>query len=219
MSAFDVKKLQSLKKNELIDIIKELKKEKDDLKADLLEKRSGMEERLETLERSHFLYLQYGRRESVEIVGIPDTIEQKDLEKEVVKVYNAANIKVHGMPLTQKDISACHRIGRKGKTIVRFVNRKHAIEGLINGRNLKGKTLYGSTPIFINNSFCREFSYYGYVIRKLKWNNKIDGYKIKNGVYQVKLLGNVNFVEVSHISDFSKMNLDISDYPRLNRTN
>ena len=54
MSAFDVEKLQSLKKNELIDIIKELKKEKDDLKADLLEKRSGMEERLETLERSHF---------------------------------------------------------------------------------------------------------------------------------------------------------------------
>ena len=114
-----------------------------------------------------------------------------------------------------EDISACHRIGKKGKTIVRFVNRKFANEGLYKGSNLKGKKLY-STPVFINNSFCKEYSYYGYIIRRLKFNNMIGGYKIKNGIFQVKTLGNENFKEVSHISDFSKLNIDISSYPRLN---
>ena len=215
-TSFDVEKLQSFKKNELIDIIRELNKEKDLLKAHLLDNRSGIEERVTELERSHYLYLQYGRRESVEITGIPDNVDQKDLETEVIKVYNEANVKVHGNAPTPNDISACHRIGKKGKTIVRFVNRKFASEGIYSGRNLKGKNLYGNTPVFINNSFCREYSYYGYVIRKLKSNNMIDGYKIKNGVYQIKTLGNMNFIEVSHISDFSKHNIDISNYPRLN---
>ena len=83
---FDVDKLQSFKKNELIDIIKELKREKDELKANLLDIRSGFEERLVELERSHYLYLQYGRRNSVEISGIPSDIPQQNLEKEVIRI-------------------------------------------------------------------------------------------------------------------------------------
>ena len=127
-TSFDTEKLQSFKKNELIEIIKELNKEKQHLKAQLLDNRSDIEGRITELERSHYLYLQYGRRESVEITGIPDTVEQKDLEEEVIKVYDAANVKVHGRSLMPEDISACHRVGMKGKTIVRFVNRKFANE-------------------------------------------------------------------------------------------
>ena len=209
---FDKKTLNEFKKDHLVDLILELQKEKNELRMG----RNTIAElgnRVTEIERSHYLYLQYGRRESVEITGIPENIDQKDLEGAVIDVYNAARITVHGAALSPKDISACHRIGKKGKTIVRFVNRKFAMEGLINGRNLKGTNLYG-TPIYINNSFCREFSYYGYVIRKLKANSLIDGYKIKHGVYYVKTLGNVKYDEVSHINDFSKFNLDISPYPR-----
>ena len=34
------------------------------------------------LERRHALYLQYNRRNSVEITGIPEDVEQKDLESD-----------------------------------------------------------------------------------------------------------------------------------------
>ena len=33
---------------------------------------------------------------------------------------------MHGKRLAKTDITACHRIGFKGKTIVQFVNRKFA---------------------------------------------------------------------------------------------
>ena len=210
---FDKKTLNEFKKDHLVDIILELQKEKNELRLGS-NAIAELGNRVTEMERSHYLYLQYGRRESVEITGIPETIGQKDLEEAVIDVYNAARITVHGSALSPKDVSACHRIGKKGKTIVRFVNRKFAMEGLVNGKNLKGTNLYGNTPIYINNSFCREFSYYGYIIRKLKANSLIDGYKIKNGVYHLKTIGSVRYDEISHINDFAKYNLDISAYPR-----
>ena len=171
-----------------------------------------LDDRVIALERSHYLYLQYGRRESIEITGIPEQVKQEDLEKEVEKIYNEIKVEVHGRQMNTSDISACHRVGKKGVTIVRFVNRKFATEGLFKGKNLKGTKLYGNIPIYINNSFCKEFKFYGYIIRKLKTRAQIDAYKIKNGVYQIKTLGNDNYVEVSHISDFNKYNLDIASF-------
>ena len=146
----------------------------------------------------------------MEISGIPSNIEQKDLENEVIQVFNEAKVRVHGRPLDPMDIAACHRIGKKNVTIVRFVNRKFAYAGLTSGKNLKGTKLYGeNSSIYINNSFCKEFSRYGYIIRKLQKLSLIAGYKVKNGVFLIKQNGTDNFKEVSHISDFEKYNIDI----------
>ena len=165
------------------------------------------------LERSHFLYLQYGRRESVEITGIPTNIKQENLEDEVIKVYQEAGVQLFGRQVNSSDISACHRLGAKGEvTIVRFVNRKFAMEGLFKGKKLKGTRLYGGTPIYINNSFCREYKKYGWIIRQLKKANIISGFKVKNGIHQIKTLDGTKFEEISHISDFAKFNIDVSAY-------
>ena len=142
-----------------------------------------LNKRVIELERSHALYLQYNRRNSVEITGIPEDVEQKDLECQVIKIYDEAEV---GRSLNLFDIEACHRIGKKNVVIVRFVNRKFAREGLYKGRNLKGKNIYGNGPVYINDSFCEPFNYIGYLIRKLKKRSLIEGYKIKNGVYHVK---------------------------------
>ena len=159
------------------------------------------------------LYLQYGRRESVEITGIPTSVKQEELENEVIKVYNEAGVKVFGRSVAQTDISACHRLGKKGETtIVRFVNRKFANESLFKGKNVKGTKLYGGTRVFINNSFCKEYKQYGWIIRQLKKKNLIEGYKVKNDVHQIKVLGGDIFVHIAHYSDFSKFNLDVSAY-------
>ena len=207
MENFEVfEEAEQLQKNQLVSLVLQLQKESIALKQ---QKEGDLEKRVIALERSQFLYEQYGRRESVEITGIPSNIEQKDLENEVIKVFNEAKVQVHGRPLEPMDITACHRIGKKNVTIVRFVNRKFAYAGLTCGKNLKGTNVYGGTPIYINNSFCKEFNRYGYIIRKLQKLSLISGYKVKNGVYFIKLNGTENFQEVSHVSDFEKYDLDI----------
>ena len=158
-----------------------------------------------------YLHEQYGRRESVEISGIP-VVENQNLEDEVIKVYNEAKVNVFGRQLKKEDISACHRIGKKQETtIVRFVNRKFAFAGLVNGKNLKDSELYNNS-IYINNSFCKEFGKYGFFIRRLKQKKDIFGYRIRNGVYQIKVTQNDEFVEISHVTDFALHNLNVDQF-------
>ena len=212
-TSFDADKLNSFKKVELINIIKELQNEKTALKSKC-DNFSGIEQRVVELERSHYLYLQYGRRNSVEISGIPGDVATKDLESHVINIYKEAKVEVAGRKLEHFDIEACHRIGKRGVVIARFVNRKFANEGLYKGKNLKGNKIYtksGETsPIYINNSFCVPFQYIGYVVRKLKKRELIEEYKIKNGVFQIKKVSSDNFVEISHKCDFEKYNLDVA---------
>ena len=195
---FDSKVLGDLKKPQLVEIILELQKEKNPLKSQACDI-DGITDRITEVERSHYLYLQYGRRSTVEITGIPAEVEQKDLENHVIAIWNEAKIQVHGKSLDHLDIEACHRIGKNNVVITRFVNRKFAREGLFNGKNLKGTKLYGNKPIYINDSFSKPFQYIGFVIRK----------KVRNGVFLLKKEANDNFVEISHKNDFLKYNVDI----------
>lgn len=206
MSAeFEADKLNSFKKTQLVELVLQMQREKNDLKAQAL----GDPDRITELERSHYLYQQYGRRNTIEITGIPAEVEQNQLENEVIKIFNEANVEVHGNKLTNMDIEACHRIGKKNVVITRFVNRKFAYEALYNGKNLKGTKLYGNNPVYINNSFCREFNHIGFLIRKLKRQSAIYRYKVRHGVFSIKIGENDNFVEITHKYDFEKFNLGI----------
>ena len=62
--------------------------------------------------------------EIVLISGIPADIEQRNLEDEVIKIYDEIDAKVHRKSLDHFDMEACHRIGKKDTVIVQFVNRK-----------------------------------------------------------------------------------------------
>ena len=130
--------LEKMKKAELVELVLQLKAEKEAIQED--RKHLGdLTNRIVELERSQFLYEQYGRREAIEITGIPTDIEVNKLEDEVIKVYNTANVQVFGRGLRKEDISACHRIGKKQETtIVRFINRKFAFAGLVNSKKPEG---------------------------------------------------------------------------------
>ena len=205
---FDAKTLNDFKKPQLVELILELQKEKK-----LLESQAtniaGITERVTELERSHYLYLQYGRRSSIEITGIPANVVQNDLENHVIDIFNEAKVKVHGKSLDHIDIEACHRIGKKNKVIARFTNRKFAREILYKSKNLKGTKIYGNQAIYINESLCKQFHYIGYVIRNLKRCEMIETYKIRNGVFSIKIGPDDRFVDITHKSDFHTNNLDI----------
>ena len=72
---------------------------------------------------------QYTRRENIEIVGIPDSVKQADLEKSVLSIFTSMSIACNSY-----DIAACHRLSKKKdnqvskNTIVRFICRKKVAE-------------------------------------------------------------------------------------------
>ena len=75
---------------------------------------------------------QYGRRENVEFVGIPESFGQDQLQTHIIAVMKSMGMN----NITGKDIHAVHRIGKKSSkprnVIVRFVNRKTAFTLLKN---------------------------------------------------------------------------------------
>ena len=99
-----------------------LKNEIENLKKDLKSK----SETLVEVERDVIDLQQYIRRNNVEICGIPETVDSKNLERTVMKIADIIGVKVE-----ERDIEACHRLVKRKndrgpkRTIVRFVNRKY----------------------------------------------------------------------------------------------
>ena len=82
--------------------IKELQLENQRLRkkvSDLQKKIYSAEENINSLE-------QYGRKNNIEITGIPESIENEKLEETVVEVLNKIDLNV-----SNNDIEACHRLG------------------------------------------------------------------------------------------------------------
>ena len=103
------------------------------------------------LERKVNMNSQYSRRDSLEITGIPKNINDDQLEDVVIEIFKEAKATLNREQIRKSDIQAVHRIGKKGKVIVKVVNRKFVQSALINGRNLKESTRYGDqTKIFLN---------------------------------------------------------------------
>ena len=104
-----------------------------DENATLRERCSKLEQRLVAFESSTNNLEQYGRRNNIVISGIPDSVDINHLEESVTEILSDIDLKV-----TSNDIEACHKIGKKNnrinstKTIIWFVNRKHAKKDLFN---------------------------------------------------------------------------------------
>ena len=100
---------------------------------------------------------QYSRRECIEISGIPQSIEQIDLEKTVLNVFDKIDA-----PVGPQNIEAYHRLksddnGRSNKVIVKFSKRKDVVRVMNKKKSLKNANLDGtglptSTSLFINPS-------------------------------------------------------------------
>ena len=101
-------------------IIKKLQDENAQLKETI----ANLQHKVIILETATNSVEQYDRRNNIEITGIPDDIEDKNLEHSVIEIFKAADIQI-----SHNDVEDCHRIGKpKGnskKTIVRLVNRKY----------------------------------------------------------------------------------------------
>ena len=121
----------SIKDKELLNIKDVVLKNLQDENQRLRSKIGNLEKKVISLEGNGNLLEQYGRRNNLEITGIPDEIKDEDLEEKVIEILNKIDVNV-----STKDIEACHRIGKSRenskKTIIQFVNRKYAKKALLN---------------------------------------------------------------------------------------
>ena len=75
---------------------------------------------MSSIERQCWKNAQYSRRECVEVVGLPLSIEDKELEPTVCRVLQHI-----GVELTGASIESCHRLNKQSdRTIVAFSRRK-----------------------------------------------------------------------------------------------
>ena len=102
-------------------IIKDLQVENQRLRSRII----NIEKKVISLEENSNSLEQYGRRNNLEITGIPDDVDDQKLEEKVIEILDKIDVNV-----SSKDVEACHRIGKSKNssktTIVQFVNRKHA---------------------------------------------------------------------------------------------
>ena len=208
MSEIERRSLEGLEKAELINLVFKLKGDITKMHEDFM-KITNL--RLYHLERNQNMNTQYGRRESFEIVGIPADIPDDKLEDEVLEITKEAKVNVNRQPLKKTDVCAVHRLKNKQTTIVRVVNRKFSTEAIFSGKNLKGTKRYGEGNIFINPSFCPEFRFLNWVIRRAKKDGRIHRYKIRNGITYVQLTENDDFTQIGHELDLKNLGIDVPE--------
>ena len=151
----------------------------------------------------------YSRRECIEISRIPQNIEEIDLEKTVLNVFDKIDA-----PVDPQNIESCHRLksddnGRSNKVIVKFSKRKDMVQVMNKNKSLKNANLYGaglpaSTSLFINPSLC---SYHKSLWSKCKahWSGKlISSFWVSNGSLRIKL-GDDTVKSVTHKGDLKAL--------------
>ena len=152
---------------------------------------------LENTERQCWANAQYSRRECLEVIGIPKTVESKDLEHTVCKVFNSI-----GFDIEEDRIEACHRLTKSDRTIVKFSRRKDCqhlmrIKKGLKDLNPTNLSFPEGTKIYVNDSLCPYYRGLWNECKKL-WNNKkIYSYFTVNSYFTVQL--GSNRLKLAHI--------------------
>ena len=128
------------KEEEYENLIKELKHDGKEIKAELNEIRSGRgnssvrddnETRLIQIERRLAEKEQYTRGKCVDIVGLPENLKDEHLEAAVLSVFEVA-----GIPKEKRNFHAIHRLRNTRVVIAKDCNRRDAILILRNKKKL-----------------------------------------------------------------------------------
>ena len=206
MNLSDVNKLKGNNKDQLLAYIQILRGKVEELQSYQL-----IAKRVQLLERSQLHSLQYNRRESIEIHGIPAAVVDKDLETYCCEVLGEIGCGEIG----DRDVHACHRLRNKDKAIIRFTNRKFANKALHHRKKLKEidrqkfKIPESSRGLFVNESLCKPMSFLFYKVRSALSAKKIDAYNLWKGSLSIKMNGCDH--NISHVDDLIDLGLAEED--------
>ena len=148
---------------------------------------------------------QYSRRECLEIVGIPDNIKHDDLVSKSLEIFDQINVK-----LSPDDIEDCHRVGNKGRIIIKMSRRKDAQRILANKRKLKSLDsskigLVSGIKIYINESLCGSNRGLWIKSKILQKNRKIHSFWTSNGSIKLRIEENEKIFNILYDDDLQDL--------------
>ena len=175
---------------------------------------SLLSERVKELEKRLSETEQYSRRECLEIAGIPLDIPQSDLESKVLDIFGEI-----GVVVEPKEVEACHRIRKKGLTIIKLSRRKDIHRTLANKKKLKSldSTKIGlgvSKMIYINESLCGTYRNFWFKCKMLHKHHKIHSFWTSNGHVKLRMSENGQASTILHNDDLTEIFPDI-DFDKL----
>ena len=157
---------------------------------------------MSSIERQCWKNAQYSRSECVEVVGLPSSIEDKDLEPTICRVLQHI-----GVGITGESIEACHRLNKQSdRTTVKFSRRKdfeHAMRKKNELRKLKPSELDlpNGSKLYINESLCPYYRGLWNQVKKL-WNKQgIFSFFTVNGSITIKIMENGPYNIITHTDD------------------
>ena len=123
----------------------------------------------------------YSRQENLEISGIPESVPDRNLEATAMSLLRKV-----GVECNSDEIVDCHRLKNKKNVIIRFVNRKYALQALAKSKNLRGNTddILPNSTIYLNRNLTPEYKTLRWQAKKMKGKGFIYDFGInKRGVY------------------------------------
>ena len=181
------------------------------LESELLKSRElndSLQKRVIELESDLARLDQYGRRENIEIAGVPNRVTDKDLEKEIIKILR--HIGMHW--IDSYSIVGCHRIGGKDKygsknVIVRFLHRKDSQAALRRKKELSTCKDIGYDHLFISENLCPALRSVFKDMNTLKRDGHIGAVWVTNGTikYKIQDINSNPPVKIFHKSDVNNL--------------
>ena len=169
-----------------------------------------LSQRVVDLERQCWANAQYSRRECLEVVGIPCSVDGNILEEKVIQVFQKV-----GCNIDSSNIEACHRITKKNdRVIVKFSRRKDCQRVLSVKKNLQKLKmedirLTGDNKVFINHSLCPYYRVLWSKSKVLLNMGKISRLMVSNGRVKVKISEISARISITYADDFTKYFPDI----------
>ena len=158
---------------------------------------------VENNERQCWENAQYLQCECVEVIGIPKTVESKDLEHTMCKVLNSI-----GFDIEEDRIEACRWLTKSDHAIVKFSQGKDlCIKKGLKGLNPTNLGFPQGTKIYLNDSLCPYYRGLWNECKKL-WNNKIYSYLTVNGTVRIKQVENDPNKSITHINNLRALFLE-----------
>ena len=174
------------------------------------ESNPAVEKRMIALEKDNFSCQQYSRRDTVEIAGFPTDIADVELEAKACDLFGEI-----GVNIAPSQIQACHRLYDKKRVIIKFMNRKSAIEILRSRSKLKDIDLknigININRLYINESLCPPYRMLHGKLKTLYKRNIIHSFWVWNGTIKYKMNEHDNPTTVFHLNDLTEVFGDVID--------
>ena len=182
-------------------VIKRLQEENKNLR----QKCNKLEAKIAKLETEQNSLVQYGRRNNIVFSGMPDSIDDNNLENTVISMMSDINVNIE-----ENDIEACHRLGKPDvtskskKTIVRFANRKNCNKIFENKKKLaklknQKHNFREGTKIFVSESLAPMNESIAFSCRKLKRKELIHSCYNRNGIINIKMTDKSRPIKIFHM--------------------